>query len=268
VTDKEEDHGEFSIFGGPRPGEILAAKDAEDTSVEGAAFLDLVASEEDKRAAALRDLLDRNNDEALKVGGDRSGSYRALMNELGTVLSLMDRLGSCWWGCTKGDHTVQYAVAASVGNALCALRLLRAGYYDEPLGLARQIAERANLLELFLVDEGSLQEWSGADSDTRRKKFKGVLIRKKLESLDIQPITPEEHYRYLSGFGIHPDRVPQYFGENFPPTIGGVLKWRGLTIALQELAYPVAMVGATGAAILSDDERIPAERIIQGNWIG
>jgi hypothetical protein len=212
-----------------------------------------VADAEDEYAKRFRDLTDRG-----------SSPYQKLREGLGTLLSLMDRLGSCWWGCAEGDlHNVTYEVAASSTNSLAAFRLLRAGYYDEALILIRQIAERANLLELFIADEDSFKEWSGADAEARRRRFQAVEIRRRLEKLGFKPIVTEDHYRFLSQFGVHPGRSPQHFGENFPPTSGGTFRWRGHMIALNELAYAAAMVGATGAALLSDDERIPAERIIE-----
>jgi hypothetical protein len=247
VVGKEEARAKFSLFGGPRPGELFTAEGVEDTTPEGSAFLDLVAREEDSRAKKFSELLDSG-----------SAPYHSLRDKLGSLLSLMDRLGSCWWGCSGGDHTVAYTVAASVGNALAALRLLRAGYYDEPLGLARQIGERANLLQLFLFDDQSLKDWSDASSEIRRRKFSAINIRLRLEGVKVPPVVPEEHYRYLSGFGVHPGRTPQHFGEKFPPTVGGMFRPRGLLIALNELAYAVAMVGAIGAVLLGDDERIPS----------
>jgi len=251
MVGKDEARAKFSPFGGPRPGELLAAEGVNDETPEGSAFLDLVAREEDKRAKKFHDILDTG-----------SAPYHDLREKLGSLLSLMDRLGSCWWGCSGGDHTVTYAVAASVGNALAALRLLRSGYYDEPLGLARQVGERANLLQLFLFDEQRLIEWSEADERIRRQKFGAVNVRRRLEALKVSPVVPEEHYRYLSGFGIHPGRTPQHFGEKFPPTVGGMFRPRGLLITLSEVAYAVAMAGGTGAVLLGDDERIPADRIV------
>jgi len=174
----------------------------------------------------------------------------------------MDRLGSCWWGCCGGAHTVEYAVAASSGNAFAAFRLLQAAYYDESLSIVRQIAERANLLQLFLFDEGSRNEWASTDPDVRRVRFNAYNIRIRLEQLDVPPVVSREHYRSLSEFGIHPGRTPQVFGEDFPPTPGGHFRTRGMLITLSELTYAVAMVGGSGAVLVGPDDRIPADRIV------
>jgi len=239
------------MFGGPRPGELMVEADVPDETPEGITFLDLVESAEEKRVEQARGLL-----------GKGSSPYNQLREKLGTLLSLVDRLGSCWWGCSGGDHTVEYAVAASGGNTFAALRLLRAGYYDEALGLARQIGERANLLQLFMFNSQSLREWSDSGTEARQKKFSAFNIRIELEKLGIPPIIQRDYYHYLSGFGIHPGRIPQSFGDKLPPSVGGLFRLRGLTIVLHELAYVISMVGGTGAVLLSDDERIPADRIV------
>jgi hypothetical protein len=263
MAGEKETAASFSVFSGPRPGEILAAQGAEDSTPEGSAFLDLVVGEEEAMAAAYRSLLENAPDHGGEERGSTLGSHRALRDKLGTMLSLMDRLGSCWWGCGHGDHTVQYSVAASESNALCALRLLRSGYYDEPLGLTRQIAERANLLELFLLEPGSLDDWAGAGERERQKRFSAFNVRMRLERSGIPPVVTKDHYAFLSAFGIHPGRIPQQFGEHFPPTIGTALRWRGILTVLRDLSFAVAMVGETGAALLSDDDRIPGGKIIQ-----
>ena len=61
------------------------------------------------------------------------------MDALGTALSFLDRIASCWWGCRKEAHIEERLVGKVASNARAALHLLRAGYYDEALGLVRQI---------------------------------------------------------------------------------------------------------------------------------
>ena len=68
------------------------------------------------------------------------------MDALGTALSYLDRMASCWWGCRQSTHIEERLVGKVASNARAALHLMRAGYYDEALGLIRQIGETANLL--------------------------------------------------------------------------------------------------------------------------
>jgi hypothetical protein len=70
----------------------------------------------------------------------------ACFAKLGTVLSLLYRVGCCAWGCRGGDHTIEYMVARTVTSSLSAIRLMHFGFYDEALSLVRNISEIANLL--------------------------------------------------------------------------------------------------------------------------
>src|SRR5262245_49874510 len=90
MTNEREVWAKLSPFGGPRPGELLNAEGLPDKTPEKAAFLDLVASADETRVADFRDRLESS-----------SAPYQSIRNKLGTVLSLADRLGSCWWGCSE-----------------------------------------------------------------------------------------------------------------------------------------------------------------------
>ena len=52
----------------------------------------------------------------------------------GTVLSLLDRVGSCFWQCPGGGHKahmIQYMAARASSFARAAFRLRKLGFYDE-----------------------------------------------------------------------------------------------------------------------------------------
>ena len=100
---------------------------------------------------------------------------------LGTVLSYLDRIASCWWGCDGGDHQQERLVGRAASNARAALLLIRAGYYDEALGVVRQIGELVNLLWLFMNSNESLLEWRNANENVRRRSFSAVRVRERLE---------------------------------------------------------------------------------------
>src|SRR5260370_41387028 len=98
------------------------------------------------------------------------GSIRT-HEHLGTLLSLLDRASSCWWGCRQGDHAAEQLVGRCCSYGLCAFRLARSGFYDESIALARTVGEITNLAVLFVTDATLLQDWRTADEKTRRDKY-------------------------------------------------------------------------------------------------
>src|SRR5688572_20377225 len=97
---------------------------------EGADFLAMTHASEDQCEGATRDLI--------ASWGSRAP---ATLESLGTVLSLAYRSAACFWGCSGGEHTIEYLVGRVVCSARSALRLLYFGYYDESLTLTRSIGE-------------------------------------------------------------------------------------------------------------------------------
>ena|SRR5712675_2202888 len=104
----------------------------------GKAFLKFAAAVEDANAAETDKLLPEMGDKA-------TACYR----EIGTILSLLAQMASCWWVCRGGDHLIEYMCARTASFGRASLRLIRMGFYDEALGLIRTIAEIANLLGLL-----------------------------------------------------------------------------------------------------------------------
>src|SRR5262245_13348972 len=76
------------------------------------------------------------------------------LENLGTVLSLLDRAASCFWGCHEGDHLIEYLAGRVAASARASLRLLYFGFYDESLSITRSIGEAANLLAEHSTEEG------------------------------------------------------------------------------------------------------------------
>ena len=157
---------------------------------------------------------------------------------LGTVLSYMDRIASCWWGCNGGDHQRERLVGRAASNARATLLLLRAGYYDEALGVVRQIGELANLLWLFMNSGESVLEWRSANEKVRRRSFSAVRVRERLEGIGVLIPMDESLYRKLSGVSIHtnPDTMPQSHSVLAIPTMGAYFQKMGALIVLNHLA--------------------------------
>ena len=128
-----------------------------DTHVpENAAFLRLLWEQEDACELA--------TDGRLPGMGTKAP---ACLEEISTVLSLLDRMASCWWICRKGDHLIEYLCGRAASTGRAALRLMRLGFYDESLALSRGLGEIANLFALFQEDGRAFSEWKGASRGDR-----------------------------------------------------------------------------------------------------
>ena len=169
--------------------------------------------------------------------------------QLGTVLSLLDRLSSCWWGCQSGDHLVEYLVGRAVGSARAVLRLLRFGFYDEALAIIRNIGEIANLLFLFRLDRTSLNQWQNLDVSKRKREFGPVGVRCKLEAIGAPVPINQERYSQLCEVASHvnPQTKPQAYNLLGKPWIGAVFQLEGVLVTLNEVSIAIAYVARISA---------------------
>ena len=183
-----------------------------------------------------------------------------LREHLGTVLSLLYQMGTCSWGCAGGDHVVEYIVGRSCSTALAALSLMRQGYYDEALALARNVGEGANLLTLFSRDSLSFQKWRSATEKVRKTEFLPVKVRLALEALGLDDLglVREDRYRQLSKIGTHlsPDAKPQAYNPSDLPTLGAVFQDLGVVVVLNEIGTAVGFLAPPAAQLLA----VPPER--------
>ena len=163
---------------------------------------------------------------------------------LGTALSYLDRIATCWWGCNEDAHTEERLIGRTASNTRAAFQLLRAGYYDEAFTLVRQIGETANLMSLFIQSEESYVEWRDASEKVRRNKFRAVKIRLKLEKLPLPLLMDEQLYSLLSERSVHvnPHTTPQGHNPFGLPTLGSYFQEAGALLVLNHLAE---MVGFT-----------------------
>ena len=154
----------------------------------------------ERRCAVQTDLL-------LRGAGNKAPQC---FEELGTVLSLLDRLSSCFWGCRGGDHLPEYLVGRAIGNLRSAVQLLRLGYYDESLSLSRNAGEVANLLALFERDSPALADWRALSGPERWGKYRPARVRTMLEAHG-GPLISTDRYSRLSEIGTHatPSTRPQ-----------------------------------------------------------
>lgn len=200
---------------------------------EGLEFLKLAAEQEDACEKHSRTRL-------LKMGQKAP----ECLENLGTVLSLLDRVASCFWGCRGGDHLVEYLAGRVSASARSSLRLLYFGFYDESLSITRGIGEAANLLFLFMKDIQIFEEWRLSSKKERLSNFSPVKVRLHLERLGLPVPIDEARYSQLCEIATHvtPQTKPQ--AHNPPlgmPLIGGYFQEGGGLVALNELAAATSL---------------------------
>ena len=208
---------------------------------EGLSFLHLVWGQEDK--------CEVETDKAFQSLGKKAP---ACLEQIGTVLSLTDRMASCWWVCRGGDHTIEYLLGRVASNARAALRLLKFGFYDESLVLSRAIGETANLLQLFCHNEDSLQDWRASSRKDRRNMFGPAKVRCRLEKLQTSPLVNKERYGQLCERAVHvqPETKPQSHNILGVPGTGATFQHEGVLVCLNGIALPTSGAACFGAAIL------------------
>jgi len=164
---------------------------------------------------------------------------------LGTLLSLLDRASSCWWGCRQGDHAGEMLVGRCSSYGLCAFNLARSGFYDESVSLARIVGEITNLAMLFLGDPNSLQDWRTVNERTRRDKYSPVAVRRALEAKSLPVPVNQSRYGQLSAKAVHltPTIPPQMYNAERHPKSAGYFQEAGLCFCLAEIGYPFTVLG-------------------------
>ena len=182
----------------------------------------------------------------------------AAFEGIGTVLSLLDRMASCFWRCGGGDHDIEYLCGRASSNGRAAMRLLRMGFYDESLVLSRNIGEIANLLFLFRMEGSALEEWQESG-----KRLSPGEVRRRLAGLTkLTPPIDGKRYGTLSERTVHPDSglKPQAFNLLGAPSTASIFQEWGLFVTLNELALPLAYSCLAGGLLLDLDDEVK-ERI-------
>jgi hypothetical protein len=222
---------------------------------EGSAFLHLSARHQDHCAAQSRKQLQRLTKPA-----------RQTYENLGTLLSLLDRMASCFWGCHNGEHVIEDLVGRAVSASRAALRLIEFGHYDEALALTRGIAEVGNLMWLFYVKPEELRLWIDLPDKERRSRYCPPGVRKAIEATGSVVPHDQFDYAWLCEVAVHPTPKirPQSHNLHNIPTLGGIYQAEGQIASLVRLAWAVASVGGPAAKVALL-ERSCAEAIVDAS---
>ena len=165
---------------------------------------------------------------------------------LGKVLSLLDQIACCAWGCpgTEEAHVLHRLVGRAVSNGNAGVELAFIGQYDQSLANARAIGEVANLLWLFAIDRATMEDWRSLEPRTRRREYSPVKVRHKVQAKG-QPLLVEEgDYGLLSEHAVHvtPMTSPNTIGVESRPSLGGVYREEMFLLSLNELAWAVGVL--------------------------
>jgi hypothetical protein len=213
----------------------------EDQIPEGLKFLELAEAASGRVSVkAMEDLLG-------------SAYLKETLTKMGTLLSLLDRLSTCWWGCTGGGHTMHYLLVRGASTTLAGVQLTKTGYYDEALALARNVQEIGNLLWLFAVDNSSMERWLNADRKVRLRAFSPHAVREAISKIGAPLPVDRETYSELSEIATHvtPQTVPQVHSKGDRPRSGGIRHdLKSAERALEQLALGLSALSAGGCRVV------------------
>lgn len=161
-------------------------------------------------------------------------------------------MASCWWQCRGGNHIIEYIAGRACSTTKASLSLLRTGYYDEALSLARGVGEISNLFQLFRKDSVSLVEWLKADEAARKRTYSPIKVRLRLEALGSPPLVKLDRYSALSSIGTHvtPRTKPQAHNPAGRGILGGIFQPKGVLLGLNELSVATGILTIHASALL------------------
>jgi hypothetical protein len=162
---------------------------------------------------------------------------------LGTCMAVLDGLSSCWWGCAGGDHVVERLVARVLGSVRAALRLARAGLYDEALNALRTAGEVVNLLTLMQNDPELLPKWREASPADRYMMARPTKVIQALKGLGREGSSLNAaKYDLLSRIAHgNADEAPQAYNATGLPLTAGRFQEAGFLVVLNEAAEVVPL---------------------------
>ena len=180
------------------------------------------------------------------------GDVRSLIQSLSFVLSCLDGVPTCRWGCedTTEDHLEKHLVTNTISNARSAIRLLFSGYLAEALGITRVMKEYADLMCLFVVSESALDDYRASSKRARAKRFQASKVRQAIEKTSLDGIdlpgyaTASKHlYGLLSQTVVHPattNPLPSYLSGRF---VTGPDSVKVSTLAAERTVFLCALTG-------------------------
>ncbi len=175
---------------------------------------------------------------------------------IGTTLSHLDRISSCFYKCHGGDHLVEYLLGRIVGLSRATIRLMRFGHYDEALSMVRTIGEMANLLQLFALSSQDFSEWKNSSKSDRISRYGPASVRRRLETLGEPARLDRDWYSSLCEWSAHPTpkTKPNAFNPYGIPVGAPRVQDVGILVCINELGRALCYVVVPAVSL------IPLER--------
>jgi hypothetical protein len=178
---------------------------------------------------SLATLSERQSSEFLNLATDR-------LDIIGASFNALYQAATCHRKCFGGDHVIEALCGRAYNLSSAAYLLMKAGLYDEALGVSRIIGELSNLVSLAVFKPALSREWIQGDNKERRRRFQPIHVRKMLEGIDSRLLyATSDWYGDLSEGYIHitPQSKPNAHGVG--PMVGSLFQEEGATRVIQEM---------------------------------
>ncbi len=194
----------------------------------------------------------------------------ALLGAIGTTLSHLDRLASCFYRCHGGDHLIEYLTGRVYSLARASVRLIRFGNYDEALSLIQMIGEIANLIQLFAKSEEDLVAWKSASKSERMNKFGPAAIRRRLEDLGEPARLDRDWYSAICEWATHPmpSTRPNAFNVMGLAAAAPHLQDEGVLVCLNELGKALSCYIVPALSLLPISKENRRAALIESRPLG
>lgn len=175
--------------------------------------------------------------------------HLALIND---ALDFMHRMVIAEAHKDAGELVLLRLSVRCFNSAAASLRLVRCGYWQPAFSVMRDLLETLFLLDYLDHDRKELLRWYSLPDKERRKAFKPVSVREKLDARDgFTERKRQQAYDLLSQYAAHP--TPEGFtviSPNAMMQVGPFPSEKNLKAALQELAKHVANVSVLVGAVV------------------
>lgn len=138
-----------------------------------------------------------------------------------------------------------------------ALRLLRCGYFQPAMTMVRDLIEVYFLMDLFAKEPQTLKDWRSMDDNDRRKYFRPVRVRERLDKIDgFKENRRQRAYDLLSQHAAHVNPTGHsLISPGNMTRIGPFPEYGLFRAALEELATHLGYAAVVVCNLIDTDDR-------------